>query len=442
MHRCPELAIGTTSFAARCCGTSISGALTRSVWCRAGSASTSIASGTSCPEIPRGSMKIRGSTLLPYTHGRRRCTMPSSSLGRSARTPPTTRRCSPRAARSRCRCLPSVPSSFSVRTWPIICSSPPATSRAASCPTPGTGSWRRIHRPPSSWLQISSPSRVGPQTILTRGRAQARWTALSLQNLRTCRQHGTLTAFFLPLAMVTLLADFTPAVRAAPGLRFCSSCSFLLPLGLKEMPGAVTARQQVLVRGRSCDDFLHLRLFAQEAQQLRVDFLCMRPSDAMRPALYDVQASARDHFGGAGAGGSERNDVVVVAMDDERWHINPFQVLAEVFVPGCDTRHARAGGGGGRHVPVSRDCLFADTLTQQQVGVVEILEEAGEERVTVGGHSVLDAGKYTGIQTFRIISAFEQVRYHAGDNHRFAHALGAVFSDVACYFASAHRKTD
>src|SRR5712664_3609599 len=149
----------------------------------------------------------------------------------------------------------------------------------------------------------------------------------------------------------------------------------------KEMPGAVTARQQVLARGRSGDDFLHLRLFAQEAQQLRVDFLCMRPSDAMRPALYDVQASARAHFGGAGVGGSERNDVVVVAMDDQDWHINLFQVLTEVFVPCCDTCQARGGGGGGCHVPVSLDCLFADTLTQQQVGVVEILEEAGVVRV-------------------------------------------------------------
>src|SRR5207245_10628328 len=91
-----------------------------------------------------------------------------------------------------------------------------------------------------------------------------------------------------------LLFGFTPAVRAAPGLRFCSSCPFLLRLGLKEMPGAVTARQQVLARGRSGDDFLHLRLFAQDAQQLRVNFLCMRPSDAMRSARSDVQARARD----------------------------------------------------------------------------------------------------------------------------------------------------
>jgi hypothetical protein len=30
--------------------------------------------------------------------------------------------------------------------------------RAASCRTPGTGLWRRIHRPLLSWLQISSPN--------------------------------------------------------------------------------------------------------------------------------------------------------------------------------------------------------------------------------------------------------------------------------------------
>src|SRR5207253_10745959 len=99
----------------------------------------------------------------------------------------------------------------------------------------------------------------------------------------------------------------------------------------------------------------------------------------------------------AAAAGNDRHDVVVVPMDHPDRHINPFQVLTEVFVPRCDTRQARGGGGGGRHVPVSLDYLFADVLTQQQVAVVEILEEAGEERVTVGGHGVLDAGKYTGI---------------------------------------------
>jgi hypothetical protein len=50
-------------------------------------------------------------------------------------------------------------------------------------------------------------------------------------------------------------------------------------------------------------------------------------------------------------------------MDDEGWHSNAFQVLAEVFVPGCDTGHTRSGRGGGRHVPVGLDCLRGDTLT-------------------------------------------------------------------------------
>jgi hypothetical protein len=153
------------------------------------------------------------------------------------------------------------------------------------------------------------------------------------------------------------------------------------------MPGAVNARQ-VIVRGRS-GDLLRLRFFAQEAQQLRVDFLCMSPSNAVRPALHDVKSSALDHFGGSGAGSIERNNAVFVVVDYERWHINPFQVLAEVLVPCCDTDQAGGGGGGCRHVPASLDGLFADTLTQQQIGVVEILEEAGEERVAVDGDGLL-----------------------------------------------------
>src|SRR5258705_12170123 len=222
MHRCPELAIGTTSLAARCCGTSISGVLTRSAWCRAGSASTSIASGTSCPETLRGSMKIRGSTLPPCTHGRRRCTMPSSSLGHSARTLLTTRRCSPRAARSPCRCLPSVPRSFSVRTWPIICSSPPATSRAASCPTPGTGSSRRIHRPPSSWLQISSPGEettIQEKTMITKEKEMKiskPYRAESAPQEPKSALRGLMQRLGLSFLACTLAVGATEAQQVAP----------------------------------------------------------------------------------------------------------------------------------------------------------------------------------------------------------------------------------
>src|SRR5713101_1083121 len=87
--------------------------------------------------------------------------------------------------------------------------------------------------------------------------------------------------------------------RSPPSLLFVIFFPFAIK-ALKKMPGTVMARQ-VIVRSRSGDDFLRLRLFAQEAQQFGVDILCMRPSDAVRPALHNVQASALDHFRGTGA---------------------------------------------------------------------------------------------------------------------------------------------
>ena len=83
-------------------------------------------------------MKIRVSTMLPCTHGRVRCTMPSSSLRHSAKTQPTTRRCSPRTARSRCRCLPSVPRNFSA---PMADQMQFAASNVTGGIVPNSGHW-------------------------------------------------------------------------------------------------------------------------------------------------------------------------------------------------------------------------------------------------------------------------------------------------------------
>ena len=139
--------------------------------------------------------------------------------------------------------------------------------------------------------------------------------------------------------------------------------------------------RQVRVRRRSGDVFLRLRLFAQEAHQLRVDFLCMRPGDAVRPAFHDVQASALDHFGGAGAGRSDRNNAVLVAVDDKRWHINTFQVLAEVLVPSRNTCQVGDRRCASSNVPTGFHDLLADPLAQELIGVVEVLVELREEGV-------------------------------------------------------------
>jgi hypothetical protein len=109
--------------------------------------------------------------------------------------------------------------------------------------------------------------------------------------------------------------------------------------------------------------------------------------------FHDQQARTFDELGGALFRSRDWKNSVGVAVHHQRGHVDAGQIPAEVLVPGWDTRQAGGGGGAGRHIPASLDGLFADTLTQQQVGVVEILEEASEERVAVGGNGFLDAGK-------------------------------------------------
>ena len=86
--------------------------------------------------------------------------------------------------------------------------------------------------------------------------------------------------------------------------------------------------------------------------------------------------------------------------------------------------------------------MFAYTLPQENVGVVEILEEASEERIAVGGDRFLDPRKDTAIHALRVVGGLEQVRGHTGDNHGFACILGTIFSKVASHLTSSHRETD
>ncbi len=49
--------------------------------------------------------------------------------------------------------------------------------------------------------------------------------------------------------------------------------------------------------------------------------------------------------------------------------------------------------GGGCDIPAGLHSLLADALSHQYVGVVEILEEFGEERVTISLDGRLDSGE-------------------------------------------------
>src|SRR5258708_32634628 len=128
-------------------------------------------------------------------------------------------------------------------------------------------------------------------------------------------------------------------------------------------------------------------------------------------------------------------------MDYQRGDVYTRQVLVEIFMPRRHARETGRGRGAGRHVPTGLHSLFADAFAQQEIGVVEILEKLGEERVTVRGDGLLDALEDRAVYALRVVGRLQQKGRDRRDEDRLAHALRSVFADVARHFAAAHGET-
>src|ERR1039458_5255581 len=98
-------------------------------------------------------------------------------------------------------------------------------------------------------------------------------------------------------------------------------------------------------------------------------------------------------------------------------------------------------GGAGCEVPARLNGLFADTLPQQEIGVVEILEKLREEGVTVCGDGLLYPLEDTAVHTLRVFRRLQQEGRDRRDEHRLAHALRSIFPKVARHFAPSHGET-
>src|SRR6266404_6633499 len=149
---------------------------------------------------------------------------------------------------------------------------------------------------------------------------------------------------------------------------------------------------------------------AKEAHQCGVYFFRGCPRDAVWAVLHDELARAFDELGGAESRSGDGKDAVGISVNHKRGYIDTGQILAEVFVPRSDTRQAGGSRGASTDVPASLHGLFAHTLPQEDVSIVEILEELGEERITVSGHRFLDPSKDAAIHTLRVVARLEQER--------------------------------
>src|SRR6266478_5928136 len=105
-------------------------------------------------------------------------------------------------------------------------------------------------------------------------------------------------------------------------------------------------------------------------------------------------------------------------MNDERWHVYFAQVVAEVLMPRWHAGEAGRGRGAGCEVPVGLHGLFADTLTEQKVRVVEVLEKVGEERVTICDDGFLNPVEYTTVHALGVVGRLQQERWNRRDEYR------------------------
>jgi hypothetical protein len=67
-----------------------------------------------------------------------------------------------------------------------------------------------------------------------------------------------------------------------------------------------------------------------ECQQIRVDFVLVGRAHAVRRALINLQLGALDDFGGKERRCLDRNDLIIVTVQDERRNVELLEVFGEV----------------------------------------------------------------------------------------------------------------
>src|SRR5579872_6079117 len=143
----------------------------------------------------------------------------------------------------------------------------------------------------------------------------------------------------------------------------------------------------------------------------------MGPVDCVGTAFDDHEASAVDQFGCTGSRSRDGENAIGVAVHDQGGDVDAGHVLAEILMPGGNAGEAGNGGRAGGDVPACLHGLFADALTQELIGVVEVLEELGEEGEAVGGDGLLDAFEDGVVHALRVVGGFQQVRRNSGNDY-------------------------
>src|ERR1022692_2824057 len=180
----------------------------------------------------------------------------------------------------------------------------------------------------------------------------------------------------------------------------------------------------------------------EECQQVGVELVFVRFGDAMRGTGINLQRGVLDEFGRGVSRGADRHDLVVVAVDNQGWHVELLEVLREVRL-GKRPDAVELVLETALHGP-KPECVpnaLAD-LRARSVGAEERRGEILEELRAVGGDAGADGIKLLERQAGRIGMHLEDQWRHRAHQYNPGDAFGAVASDIAGDFPSAGRVPD
>jgi hypothetical protein len=157
-----------------------------------------------------------------------------------------------------------------------------------------------------------------------------------------------------------------------------------------------------------------------ELQQGAVDLVGVGPGDGVRAAVDDHHLQVADQAGQPFAGLGVRQDMVVIALDNQHRHVDLRQVGAEVGLPRRDAGHRRGGRGGRGEVPAGLVGLVADQRAAELFDVVEVVQEPLHPR-----GSILPGGLHEPVEQARrqalwVVERLQQERWDRGYQHPLA----------------------
>src|SRR5262249_28921943 len=113
----------------------------------------------------------------------------------------------------------------------------------------------------------------------------------------------------------------------------------------------------------------------QKLQQIAVHLVLVRRTHAVRGALVDLERSALDQLGRAHRGRSDRDDLVVVPVQDERRHVELPEIRSEISLR--ERLDAEVGAGKAGHHPLAPERL-TNALGDIRAGPVVAVEGHAE----------------------------------------------------------------